>query len=56
MLARVAKNRHNTDMEIPNAKVAVRTLAALARAPRAGIEAGIRIMSPREVTDETRPV
>src|SRR3954451_12182097 len=56
MALRVANVAQSTDITSPNASVAVITLVAPAIAPKTGTERGMRIMSPRPVTDETRPV
>jgi hypothetical protein len=52
---RVANHRQSTDMASPKTSVAVSTLVARTTAPRAGTESGISVMSPRLVTEDTRP-
>ena len=53
----VANHRHSTDMRQPEGDRGQRARWSRRRRRRAtGIESGIRVMSPRLVTDETRPV
>src|SRR4051812_19131966 len=55
MAPRVANHAHSADIARPKTRVAVSTSVAWTTAPRAGTESGINVMSPRLVTDETRP-
>ena len=55
MARRVANHRHSTDIARPKTSVAASTLDARTTAPRAGTDSGISVMSPRLVTEETRP-
>src|SRR5262245_26174272 len=56
MVRRVANHRQRTAPATPNTIVAARIEVLAANVPRAGTASGTRVMSPRLLTDETRPI